>query len=86
MRKGLSVCGFLLLAGMSLTAQGHPPNSSVPGSVHSNAPGGPAAGEDRDTGKARAADVGKKEGLETANKGSKAKGHKKHHKEPLKKG
>jgi hypothetical protein len=77
----------LILASLSLAAQGHRPvTGSVPGSAHSNAPSGPAAGQDRDTGKDRAEDVGKgkKEGLE----GDQAKkhGHKKHQKEQLKKG
>ena len=87
MRKGFSICTILTLASLSLAAQGHrPPSGSVPGSTHSNAPSGPAAGADRDTGKDRAADVGKgkKEGLE-GDQGKK-KGHKKHHKEQLKKG
>ena len=86
MRKGLSICGVLLFASVSLIAQGNRPSTgSVPGSPHSNAPSGPSAGEDQDTGRARATDVGKgkKEGLETANKG-KAKSYKKHHKEQLK--
>jgi hypothetical protein len=86
MRKGLGICSILLLVGLSLAAQGHGRSTgSVPGSAHSNAPGGPAAGTDRDTGKARAADVGKKEGMEADNKGKK-KGQRKHHKEELKKG
>jgi hypothetical protein len=88
MRKGFSICTILILASLSLAAQGHrPATGSVPGSAHSNAPSGPAAGEDRDTGKNRAADVGKgkKEGLE-GDQGKVKKGHKKHHKEQLKKG
>jgi hypothetical protein len=87
MRKGFSICTILILASLSLAAQGHrPATGSVPGSAHSNAPSGPAAGEDRDTGKNCAADVGKgkKEGLE-GDQGKK-KGHKKHQKEQLKKG
>jgi hypothetical protein len=84
-RKGFSICTILVLASLSLAAQGHrPPNGSVPGSAHGNAPSGPTAGEDRDTGKERAEDVGKgkKEGLE-GDQGKK-KGHKKHQKEQLK--
>jgi len=85
MRKGFSI---LILASLSLAAQGRrPPTGSVPGSAHSNAPSGPAAAHDRDTGKDRAADVGKgkKEGLEGDQ--GKRKGHKKkHQKEQLKKG
>ena len=87
MRKGFSFCAILILASLSLAAQGHrPPSGSVPGSGHSNAPSGPAAAADRDTGKERAEDVGKgkKEGLEGDQ--GKRKGHKKHHKEQLKKG
>ncbi len=66
MRKGLSICSILLLASLSLTAQGHSPTTgSVPGSAHSNAPGGPAKTTDPDKGNLRAEDVGKgkKEGL-----------------------
>ena len=87
MRKGFSICTILILASLSLAAQGHrPPSGSVPGSDHSIAPSGPAAGADRDTGKERAEEVGegKKEGLE-GDQGKK-KGHKKHHKEQAKKG
>ena len=77
MRKGSSICSILLLAGLSLTAQGHPPATNH----HSNAPGGL---RDREFGKDRAADAGKgkKEGLDGdqgIDKGKrKAKGHKKH--------
>ena len=88
MRKDLSICTILLLASLSVTAQGHGPSHSVPGVAHSNAPHGtPAASTDRDTGKARAEDVGKgkKEGLADVDTGKK-KGHKKHHKDQLKKG
>ena len=87
MQKGFSICAILVLASLSLAAQGHrPPSGSVPGSAHSNAPSGPAAGEDRDTGKDRAADVGKgkKEGLEGDQ--GKRKSHKRHQKEQPKKG
>jgi hypothetical protein len=63
---GFSICTVLISASL-LAAQGHrPPSGFVPGSAHSNAPGGPAAGKNHDTGKDRAEDVakGKKEGLE----------------------
>lgn len=60
MGKGLSVFGVLLLATLSLSAQGHNAGSSGAAGTHSNAPAGtPAASSDRDTGTARAADVGK---------------------------
>ena len=84
MRKGFSICTILILASLSLAAQGHrPPSGSVPGSDHSIAPSGPA-GADRVTGKERAEEFGegKKEGLED----DQGKGHKKHHKEQAKKG
>jgi hypothetical protein len=59
-RKGFSICTILVMASLLLAAQGHrPPSGSVPGSAHSNAPSGPAAGQDRDTRKDRAEDVGK---------------------------
>ena len=63
---GFSICTILISASL-LAAQGHrPPSGSVPGSAHSNAPGGLAAGKDHDTGKDRAEDLGKgkREGLE----------------------
>jgi hypothetical protein len=37
MRKGFSICTILILASLSLAAQGHrPATGSVPGSAHSN--------------------------------------------------
>ena len=67
MRKGLVISSFLLLADLSLGAQGHGRGgAAAPGSKHSNAPvGTPAASSDRDKGRDRAEDVGKgkKKGL-----------------------
>ena len=73
MRRGLTICSILLLAGLSLTAQPGHHTATIP---HSNGPGV----KDRDFGKDRAADAGKgkKEGLEGDQ--GKRKGHtKKHH-------
>jgi len=54
MRKGLSVCGVLVLATLSLLAQ------HKGATTHSNARGNtPVASSDRDTGTDRASDVGK---------------------------
>ena len=48
MRKGFRICTILTLASLSLATHGHrPPSGSVPGNAHSNAPSGPAAGEER---------------------------------------
>jgi len=73
MRRGLTICSILLLAGLSLTAQ---PGHHTPTNPHSNGPGV----KDRDFGKDRAADAGKgkKEGLEGDQ--GKRKGHTKKHK------
>jgi hypothetical protein len=60
MRKGLTVCSIVFLGSLCLAAQGHNPGNSGAANTHSNAPAGtPAASSDRDTGTARASDVGK---------------------------
>ena len=54
MRKGLSICGVLVLAALSLSAQ------QKGATTHSNAPANRSvASSDRDTGTDRASDVGK---------------------------
>jgi len=64
MRKSFAICSLLLLAPLAFGAQHG--RATTTGSAHSNAPArATSASSDRDTGKGRAADVGKgkKKGL-----------------------
>jgi hypothetical protein len=68
------VLNFALLSALTAGAQVKTQNTT-PGVAHSNAPAGtPAASKDRDTGTARAADVGKgkKKSTRKSKKGKKA--------------
>jgi len=59
MRKSLAICSLLLLAPLAFGAQHG--RAATTGSAHSNAPArATSASSDRDKGKDRAADVGKR--------------------------